>query len=172
VVSALQYEVKAKRLARKVKQWFDETQGKQKDIQYRLTGKESRLLCHHFMRLIKILHQDEDNQKQKQAVLVLAYVGLKLRDCCSLFNKFEIQEEELVKLSSLSREYYRANALFLSTSINPTIWTIGHVIPVHAKYLFDVYQQGLLTVTMEGRDAKHIALRRLSENTTYQQRWK
>ena len=168
-VSVLQYEIKAKCLARKVKKWFDETQGKQGDIQYRFTGKESRLFCHNFMRLIKHLSHEEDSQKQKQTVLVLSYVGLKLRDCCSIFNRFEVQESDLVLLASLAKDYYRANALFLPTSVNPTIWTLGHVLPVHARYAYDTYKQGLMTVTMEGREAKHIALHRLSGNTTY--RW-
>ena len=44
VIYSLQYEVKANRLAKKVKKWFDETQGRQADLQYRFTGKESRLL--------------------------------------------------------------------------------------------------------------------------------
>ena len=167
----LQYEVKAKCLARKVKKWFDETQGKQGDIQYRFTGKESRLFCHNFMRLIKHLSHEEDSQKQKQTVLVLSYVGLKLRDCCSIFNRFEVQESVLVLLASLAKDYYRANALFLPTSVNPRIWTLGHVLPVHARYAYDTYKQGLMTVTMEGREAKHIALHRLSGNTTYQNRW-
>jgi hypothetical protein len=56
--------------------------------------------------------------------------------------------------------------MFLPTSVNPTVWTIGHVLQV-----FDTYNQGFLTVTMEGREAKHVALQRLSFNTTYQKRW-
>ena len=40
-----------------------------------------------------------------------------------------------------------------------------------ARYAYDTYKQGLVTVTMEGREAKHIALHRLSGNTTYQNRW-
>ena len=36
--------------------------------------------------------------------------------------------------------------------------------PVHAK-------QGLFTVTIEGREAKHISLQKLSVNTTHQKRW-
>ena len=171
VVTALQYEVKTTRLARKVKQWFDETQGKQKDMQYRFTGKESRSFCHNFMRLIKFLSQEKDTQKQRQAVLVLAYIGLRLRDCCSIFSRFEIMETDLSKLKKLAKEYFRANALFVPSSVNPTIWTLGHVLPVHAEDVYTLYGQGLLTVTMEGREAKHIALKKLSENTTYQQRW-
>lgn len=51
------------------------------------------------------------------------------------------------------------------------LWTLGHVVPVHARQVFEQYGQGLGTVTMEGHEAKHIFLKRLSENTTYQRRW-
>jgi len=171
VVTALQYEVKTKRLSTKVKKWFDETQGKKSDLQYRFTGKESRMFSHNFMRLIQFLSCRNDSQKQRQTVLVLVYIGLRLRDCCSIFNRFEVQESDLDTLHTLAKEYYRANALFLPSSVNPTIWTIGNVVPVHARQVYSMYQQGLLTVTMEGREAKHIFLHRLSENTTYQKRW-
>ena len=65
VVTVLQYEVKAKRLATKVKKWFDETQGEQADLQYRFTGKESRSFCHNFMRLINVLSREGDSKKQR-----------------------------------------------------------------------------------------------------------
>ena len=171
VIHSLQYEVKAKRLAKKVKKWFDETQGKQADLQYRFTGKESRLFCHNFMQLIKSLSSESDSKKQKQTVLALVYIGVRLRDCCSIFNRFDMKETDISKLNCLAVEYFRANAMFLPTSVNPTIWTIGHVLPVHVKQVFNAYGQGFLTVTMEGREAKHVALQRLSFNTTYQKRW-
>ena len=171
IVNALKYEVKMGRLARKVSKWFDETQGKKGDLQYRFTGKESRMFCHNYARLLTFLRKEGDSQKQKQTILVLAYVGLRLRDICSIMNRFDVQEEHLVQLKTLAEEYYRANALFLPTSVNPTIWTLGHVVPVHAKQVFNKYKQGLFTVTMEGREAKHIALQKLSVNTTYQKRW-
>ena len=123
------------------------------------------------MRLKKVLSREGDCKKQRQTVLTLVYIGIRLRDCCSIFNRFEVQETDLSKLKSLAEEYYRANALFLPSAVNPTVWTIGHVLPVHAMQVYNIYKQGLLTVTMEGREAKHIALQRLSVNTTYQQRW-
>ena len=171
VVTALKCEVKAGRLAKKVRKWFDETQGKSGDLQYRFTGKESRLFCHNFARLLTFLRQEGDSQKQQQTVLTLAYVGLRLRDLCSIINRFEVEDTHLEQLPTLAQEYYRANALLLPTSVNPTIWTIGHVVPAHARQVYDKYGQGLLTVTMEGREAKHIALQKLSANTTYQNRW-
>ncbi|PFX15418.1 hypothetical protein AWC38_SpisGene20363 [Stylophora pistillata] len=81
--------------------------------------------------------------------------------------RFDIQEEHLVQLKTFVEEYYRINVLFLPISVNPTIWTISHVVPVHAKQVLNKYQQGLFTVTMEGRQAKHIASQRLSVNTIH-----
>lgn len=171
VVTALKFEVKAKCLARKVKKWFDETQGNGQDLQYRFTGKDSRLLCHNFMRLIKWLSSENDSHQQRKTVLIFAYLGLRLRDCVSLFSRFDITVEQLTELSINAHDYYRVNALFLPTSVNPTVWTIGHIIPAHTKELHDKYGQGLGIVTMEGREAKHIALKKLSENTFYKRRW-
>ena len=140
-------------------------------MQYRFTGKESRLFCHNFSRLLTFLSQEKDSQKQQQTVLALAYVGLRLRDLCSIINRFEVEDIHPEQLQTLAQEHSRANALLLPTSVNPTIWTIGHVVPAHVRQVYDKYGQGLLTVTMEGREAKHIALQKLNVNTTYQHRW-
>ena len=170
VVTALQFEVKTKCLARKVKNWLDETQKKGKDLQYRFTGKDLRLLCHNFMRLIRWLSGESESEHQRTTLLVLAYLGLRLRDCVSLFSRFEISVEQLTQLSVAACEYYRVNALFLS-SVNPAVWTIGHIIPARTKDVHEKYGQGLGIVTMEGREAKHIALKKRSENTLFHRRW-
>ena len=103
-------------------------------------------------------------------MLSLAYIGVRLRDLCSIVNRFQVEDTHLEQLQQLAKEYYRANALLLPTSVNPTIWTISHVVAAHARQVHDKYGQGLLTVTMEGREAKHIALQKLSANITYQHR--
>ena len=84
VITALQTGVKTRRLANKTKQWFNETQGSGPDLHYRFTGKDSRSFCHNFRRLIKWLIDPSDSKKQRQTVLVLAYLGVRLRDCFSL----------------------------------------------------------------------------------------
>ena len=142
VLAALKYEVKAKCLARKVIKWYDETQSTGQDLQYRFTGKESRLFCHNFMRLVKWLSSEKDSQRQRQTVLIFAYVGLKLRDCVSIFIRSDITAEQLSRLAVVAREYFQANALFLPSSVNPTVWTIGHIIPSHAQDVHRKYRIG------------------------------
>ena len=112
VVTPLKFEVKAKCLARKVKKWYNKTQGKGQDLQHRFTGKDSRLLCHNFMRLIKWLSSENDSHQQRKTVLIFAYLGLRLRDCVSLFNRFDITVDQLTELSISARDYYRVNTLF------------------------------------------------------------
>ncbi len=119
------------------------------------------------MWLINAISDVIELQAEEQSVLVLSYIGLRLRDACS-----NINESDIAKLSKAALEYFRVNSLFLSTQVTPpTIWTIHHVVSVHTKYMYDVCEQGLLTVSMKGREAKHIALQQLSMNTSYQKCW-
>ena len=123
------------------------------------------------MRLIKYLSCENDRQKQRQTVLALVFIGIRLRDCCSIFNRYEIKEADINRLKAIATEYCHANKLFFLYQMNPTIWTIGHVVPEHVKDVYNKFNQGLLTVTMEGWEAKHIKLHRLSLNTTYKSKW-
>ena len=76
------------------------------------------------MWLVKWLSSEKDSKCQRQTVLICAYVGLKLRDCVSIFNRFDITAEQLSQLAVVAREYFRANALFLPSSVNVTVWTM------------------------------------------------
>ena len=171
VILCLQTEVKATCLAKKAKKWIDETHASGPELQYRFTGKDSRRLCHNFMMLVKSLSNDNDAKADRQAILVLAFMGQRLGDSVSLFNRFDIKEADLDQLHHVATEYFRINAMFVADAVNPTIWTLGHIVPVHACQVFRKYNQGLGLVTMEGHEAKHIYLKKLSENTTYQDRW-
>lgn len=85
----------------------------------------------------------------------------------SIFNRFDITPEQITQLTVLAREYFQLNALFLPSAVNPTVWAMGHIIPYHTQVIYEKYGQGLGTVTMEGREPKYIALKKLSENTTF-----
>lgn len=40
------------------------------------------------------------------------------------------------------------------------MWTIEHIIPTHTRDVYKKYGRGLGIVTMEGREAKQIALKK------------
>lgn len=113
-----------------------------------------------------------DSREQRLTFLVfMLSLGLDLRDCVSLFNHFETTNEQIQELSGKSQECFRANALFLPTSVNPAVWTLGNIVPANCKEVFQRYGQGLCMVNMEGRKAKHIFLKKLSENSSFQRQW-
>lgn len=79
----------------KIQKWFDETQVKQGDLQYHFRGKESWLFCHNFARLLTLLREEGDSQKQQQTVLALSLCwvtaeGFVLGICASIDLKWKI----------------------------------------------------------------------------------
>ena len=158
VITALRYELKCSCLARKVVKWYGETQGKGAELQ-------------NFMGVIKQLRCEGDSRKQRLIVVVYAYIGVRLRNSVSLFSRIEITTEQLLELRVKCQQYFRANALLLPSMVTPTVWTLRHVVPQYTEQLFQIYHQGLGTVTMEGREAKHIVLKKLSENSSSKNQW-
>lgn len=69
----LRFHVKATRLAKKVRKWFVDGREKNKDLDYRFTGKESRLFCHNFMSIVKNLRMDSDQRSHTFQLSVCAH---------------------------------------------------------------------------------------------------
>ena len=82
----------------------------------------------------------------------------------------EISDEQVSELKTLCTNYFRANAIFFY--VNPTVWTIGHVVPAHTEYMKGKYGLGLGLNSMEGREAKHVFISKYSQNTMFHSRWK
>lgn len=56
-----------------------------------------------------------------------------------------------------------ANAIFFH--VNPTVWTIGHIVPAHAQDMKRKYGLGLGLNSIEGREGKHVFVSKYSNNT-------
>ena len=156
------------RLAKKVVRWFNDTGAKGKEFECRFTGRDSRFFLYNFMFLVEVLDTFATG-RQVQILHVHSYLCLCLRDCVALFSRVNITDEELTKLRELCFHFCQGYRLFFH--INPTIWTLGYVVPTHAEQMKSKYGLGLGLNSMEGREAKHIAISRYSKNTTYQHRW-
>ena len=87
----------------------------------------------------------------------------------SLFNRFNVTEKQLDELDKACNDFYTCCALFLK--VNPTVWTLGKVVPSHTRDVFIKYGKGLIINSMEGREAKHLSVSRYAQNSTYFNRW-
>ena len=166
-VETLRGKCKLSRLAKRIVRWYDDCASCGKDFEYRFTGKDSRMFLHNFMFLIDLL---EKNASEKSEILhIHAYLCLCLRNAVSLFSRVNITDEQVQELEKYCREYYRGYWLFLS--VNPTVWTLGQVVPEHTKEMKVSYGMGLGINSMEGREAKHIAIAKYAANTMHSCRW-
>ncbi|KAK2562638.1 hypothetical protein P5673_014329 [Acropora cervicornis] len=165
----IRFMVIATRLAKKIRKWFADDRTRNKQLEYRFTGKESRLFCHNFMSIVEGVTMDDDQQSHTFKLHVFAYTGINLRDAVSLFSRVTISSEQIQSLSEVCSNFFRASALFLSAT--PTSWTIGHIVPAHARQIHQSLGMGLGVNTMEGREAKHIALAKFTRNTQFSNRW-
>ena len=86
-----------------------------------------------------------------------------------LFTRVIVTDEEVTELYQHCTEFYRGYWLFFT--VNPTVWTLGCVAPAHTKEMKRCYGLGLGLSSMEGREAKHIAISKYCQNTAYAHRW-
>lgn len=121
------------------------------------------------MYLLSAIEHKNDEAPARLKLHVLAFTILSLRDAVSLFNRFNVEEKQLDQLDKVCNDFYSCCALFLE--VNPTVWTLGRVVPVHARDVFTKYKTGLIINSMEGREAKHQAVARYATNSTYHNRW-
>ena len=91
-----------------------------------------------------------------------AYTGINLRDTVSLFSRVTISNEQIQSLCEVC-----FNFLFAT----PTSRKIGHIVPAHARQIHRSLGMGLGVNTMEGREAKHVALAKFTRSTQFTNRW-
>ena len=166
-VNCLLTKVKATRLVKNIKKWFDEK--RREELSYRFTGKESKLLSWSFCYLIDVtLHFEDLNYEQEKKNCGLAYSAINLIG--SLCSQVTISEADLQKLETLCKLYFNCYSLFLN-KVRPTTWTVAYAIPKHAKDIHSDLGYGLGLNTTQGREAKHTKLSKYAENTTKMMRW-
>ena len=89
---------------------------------------------------------------------------LLLRDITSLLSRVkQFKAEDLEVLEQKCRQYFNAASIFVT--VNPSVWTLGYVAPVHAKNVFSRFSVGIGINTMQGREAKNQKLKEYSENS-------
>lgn len=82
------------------------------------------------MYMISAIEADNDSIQVSIKLHIFAFAILSLRNAVSLFSRFNIDEDQLNELDKECKNFITC-ALFLE--VNPTVWKIGHVVPVHVR---------------------------------------
>lgn len=80
---------------------------------------------------------------------MLVYLGVWLRDCVSLFNRFDITLDQIGQLSVACHENFSVSALLIQSLVNPSVWKLGHIVPAHCSQVFEKYGPHLNTFLLE-----------------------
>ncbi len=121
------------------------------------------------MFLIDLLEKNV-TENQSEVLHIHAYLCLCLRNAVSLFSRINITDEQVEELRRANcRCFCRGYWLFFN--VNQTVWTIGHVVPAHTQEMKQAYGMGLGLNSMEGREAKQIAIAKYAANTARAFRW-
>ncbi len=138
------------------------------EFEYRFTGKDPHMFLPNFMFLTDLLEKNV-TENQSEVLHIHAYLCLCLRNAVSLFSRINITNEQVEELRYYCRCFCRGYWLFFN--VNQTVWTIGHVVPAHTQKMKQAYGMGLGLNSMEGREAKQIAIAKYAANTAQAFRW-
>ena len=152
---ALEVHVKATRLRKQLVKCIFEEREHDKNFTYCFTGKDSRLILHGFMHLVCAIKGKSTDVKLTTKLLIIVFLALKLRQSISLFSMYHFSEDNVERLHSVTSQYWSALSL-LGDSPSPSEWSIGKIVAVHARWMFEKYGVGLGNNTMQGREAKHV----------------
>ena len=168
-LKAMECDVKAGRLKKQLAKWLIDDRSRDKDFSYRFTGKDSKFILQGFMYLLNAIRGDSPDLKLLSKLLFLSFAAIKLRDCSACFSMYSLSEENLLNIPSLAHDYFTAMVLF-NGNVSATVWSIGNLVPVHSKWVYERYGTGLGINTMQGREAKHAQIASYAKNAQYRQR--
>ena len=160
-------------LSKKVIQSYNESGGKlDGNFTFRFRGKESFAFLKQFPELIKMIISSLPSTST--VILRLHRIYFQFIQLCRVISfsvrVTDFDEKLLCEMEKSCRLLFKSRSL-TEDRVTPSLWTLCHAAPYHAKLTLRDYGLGIGVNTMEGREQKHQAINKYSNNTTYQNRW-
>ena len=128
-------------------------------IPVRLIGEQAVAIARYGYRLVDSLQLPDESPAQAVKRLSLSRIVLYLRNACTTFNKVTTTKAELLELEDNCKLFFNLLCLSFPTHVNVTSWTIGYALPYHALKLFNMYEVGYGIISLQGKEAKHSAVK-------------
>ena len=125
----------------------------------RLTGAQAILLARYCLRLVDGLKDKNDFAYQKTRIAALSKICQTLGTIGTIINSMTTSCATVHKLNELCTKYFNLFSLFFKEVCNSTVWTMGYAVLFSAQILYDKYNVGYGIISMQGKEAKHSALK-------------
>ena len=96
---------------------------------------------------------------QKPERLALGKIAQFHRNAEALFNKIEFSPSCLSELREFCTLCFNLNALFFSSDVNVTVWTVGYATPYHTTKLYESYKVGYGIISLQAKKVKHLVVK-------------
>ena len=96
---------------------------------------------------------------QKPERLALGKIAHFHRNAEALFNKIEFSPSCLGELREFCTLYFNLYALFFSSDVNVTVWTVEYATPHHATKLYESYKVGYGIISLQAKKVKHLVVK-------------
>ena len=142
-----------------IKQHYDTD--RTKTLCIRLIGEQAIKLAMYSFHVIDVLIKDIENASAYQNLKLgaLAKICEALRNVGALMNSVSCDNTYVERLSESCTLYFNLFSIFFKDYCNSTVWTIGYVVPYHAKLLYEQYNVGYGILSMQGKESKHSAFK-------------
>ena len=154
-------------IATKIKEHCDDKNTRSNKLGIRLIGAQAIALARYSLRIVDQIKDIDDTPTTKMQMVVLSKICQKLRNIGTFMNSVSTSNAAIQVVKSSCKIYFNLYALFFTQFCNSTVWTLGYVVPYHAEKLWEDYKVGYGIISMQGKEAKHSALKtdlKLSSN--------
>lgn len=156
---SLKHTIKAGRVYRKFVKWYDNElpTGKCSTFQCRFTGEESFKYANSYMDRLSALMACEIGGPSKLRLHVIGYMCQKLVVVVVGMTKYDVTNEEALRVERCSKLFYVASALFFTVGLLE--WTLAFVVPAHLHQCLQRFGVGLGIDSTQGRESKHQSIK-------------
>ena len=150
----------------KIEEHYKSEATRYKKLSNRLIGSQAIALAQYSYRLIDALKVNNESDSQIIKRLVLAKICQYLRNIGALINQVNVKDGYPVDVRKACQMYFNLFSLFFAESCQSTVWTLGYIVPHFAEVLFNDYGKGYGIISMQGKEAKHSALKQELKSST------
>ena len=135
----------------------------------RLIGSQAILLAKCSLRAVDVLKIENGSELEKLYRCATSTFFESLRHAGVLANRVTVDNTYPKAISEICTLYFNLYAMFFSEDCNSTVWTLGYVVPYHAKKLYQSHSIGYGILSMQGKEAKHSQIKHELKNCSNRQ---
>jgi hypothetical protein len=125
------------------------------EVKERLIGRQAIIVMHNFGPLGSLFSNLEGTEEDKMRRKALYLVGLLLGLISEIYSQLEPSKDEITYLRLYCKAYFSLHVKFFREKVNPTVYTIGVLVPYYMHKIYEKYGVGLGYFSLQAPESKN-----------------